>query len=533
MEMINHSDLGPLREMLEEIAQCGSSEQILERVNRFVRRERPHTVCTCLWFGEGETPQDLAFFRHLGNAPISPSKWPHATGCFDAVPLDEPLIGAVFRDNAPAWAQVSRGWTPPDWAAQQGIVAYAARPIHHGGRPIGVIANYLRLEVAPASIDEALFLLGVVGNTVGAALKHEQAMATIEAIRQQLQRENAYLREEVSSARGFGEILGSSVAITELQENVRLVADTEAPVLITGETGSGKELVARAIHQSSTRSARPLVVVNCAAVAKELFESEFFGHARGAFSGAHHDRAGRFAVADGGTLFLDEVAEIPLDLQSKLLRVLQTGTYERVGDDRTRTADVRIIAACNRDLQQAVASGGFRKDLYYRLNVFPVQVPPLRDRHQDIPLLAQSFLQDAAQRCNIPTPQFDATQLALLCSYDWPGNVRELKNLMERVAIISRGKAPDLRAMLGLEDPVELAQHALPPKTEMQSAETAGPEELIREDQWREMDRQRLSKALERCDWRVQGSGGAAELLGISPSTLRSRINALGIQRPE
>ena len=226
-------------------------------------------------------------------------------------------------------------------------------------------------------------------------------------------------------------------------KQIDLVAPTEASALILGESGTGKELVAREIHQRSRRKDKPLVRVNCASIPKDLFESEFFGHTRGAFTGAIKDRAGRFEAAEGGTIFLDEIGEVPLDLQSKLLRVLQEKCYERVGEDRTRQADVRVIAATNRDLEQAVAAGRFREDLYYRLNVFPIQVPPLRERMEDVPLLAKHFIESSVKELGCPKPRLTRAAIAKLQNYHWPGNIRELRNVIERAIIISRGGALD------------------------------------------------------------------------------------------
>ncbi|MCH7476399.1 MAG: sigma 54-interacting transcriptional regulator, partial [Gemmatimonadetes bacterium] len=262
-----------------------------------------------------------------------------------------------------------------------------------------------------------------------------RALAEVETLKDRLQAENLYLQEEIKTHHNFAEIVGRSIAIQNVLEAVETVAPTEANVVITGETGTGKELVARAVHALSPRKDKPLIKVNCASIPRELFESEFFGHVRGAFTGAIRDRVGRFQLADGGTLFLDEVGEIPLEMQSKLLRVIQDGEYERVGDGKTRTVDVRIITATNRDLKQEVEAGRFRQDLYYRFNVFPIEVAPLRHRREDIPLLATRYVEQAARKLNRPMPHFTTAEVRRLQEYDWPGNVRELQNVIERALI--------------------------------------------------------------------------------------------------
>ncbi|MEE3098275.1 MAG: sigma 54-interacting transcriptional regulator, partial [Pseudomonadota bacterium] len=268
-----------------------------------------------------------------------------------------------------------------------------------------------------------------------------EALAENDRLKQRLEMENEYLLEEIREHRNHHEIIGASRPIAEVLRQVDLVAPTGANVLITGESGTGKELVAQAIHMDSPRAARPMIRVNCAAIPRELFESEFFGHARGAFTGALRDRVGRFELADGGTLFLDEVGEIPLELQGKLLRVLQDQRFERVGEDRTRATDVRIIAATNRDLAAEVARGRFREDLFFRLDVFPIALPPLRDRREDVPLLAEHFLTRCCRRLNLAKPALTRAHVAELSAYDWPGNARELENVVERAAILSqRGK---------------------------------------------------------------------------------------------
>jgi transcriptional regulator with GAF, ATPase, and Fis domain len=291
--------------------------------------------------------------------------------------------------------------------------------------------------------------------------------------------------------------------------------------LILGETGTGKELIASAIHHRSRRRDKPLVRVNCTSILKELFESEFFGHAKGAFTGAIRDRAGRFEVAAGGTLLLDEVGEIPLELQSKLLRVLQEKSYERVGEEKTRCTDVRILAATNRDLEKEIAAGRFREDLYYRINVFPVKVAPLRERAEDIAILAAHFVQLSAKELGLPKPRLTRAGIENLLNYDWPGNIRELRNVVERAVILARGGA------LEFDLPGNESKPASFERIEINRPES----EIVTEPEMRRRERENIFAVLEKTGWKIKGAGGAAELLGVNPSTLTYRIAKLGLKR--
>ena len=333
--------------------------------------------------------------------------------------------------------------------------------------------------------------------------------------------------QEVKKAFTFGEIIGQSPALCLVLEQIERVAPTDATVLILGESGTGKELVASAIHERSTRCHRPLVRVNCASVPADLFESEFFGHVKGAFTGALRDRVGRFQHADGGTLLLDEVGEIPLPQQGKLLRVLQEGQFERVGEDRTRTVNVRIVAATNRNLACEVEAGRFRQDLYYRLGVFPVEVPPLRARKEDLAILATHFLQLFCARLNRCDANLTADDLARLNRYDWPGNVRELQHVLERAVILSQG--PCLRLDQALTQGATQSSYS-----PTQSRETQGEApnlNVVRHADLKRRERENIIAALEQASWKVYGPGGAAELLGLKPTTLASRLKSLGISR--
>jgi len=349
------------------------------------------------------------------------------------------------------------------------------------------------------------------------------ALAENARLQKELERERDYLREEVNVAMNFGRIIGKSASLRQMLMQIEAVANTPANVLILGESGVGKELVARDIHGRSDRADSALVKVNCASVPKELFESEFFGHVKGAFTGAHRDRIGRFQLADGGTIFLDEVGEIPLELQGKLLRVLQESEFEKVGDDRTRSVDVRVIAATNRNLEKLVMDGEFREDLFYRLSVFPIEVPPLRDRRGDLVPLAQHFLEQTAAEFGRDPYRLTRAQAEAIEAYDWPGNVRELKNVIERAVILSKGNV--LRLDLSL--PQGRVDSTMP-----SAAPHAEPQGVLTEKQMRELQKQNLLAALKQTDWRVSGKQGAAALLGVKPTTLADRIKSFGIRRP-
>jgi DNA-binding NtrC family response regulator len=333
-------------------------------------------------------------------------------------------------------------------------------------------------------------------------------------------RSEANLRKESD----FSEIVGVSPALRHALRQVAMVAASNATVLILGETGTGKELIARAIHQHSLRRDKPLVRVNCSSIPKELFESEFFGHVKGAFTSAVRDRIGRFEAAEGGTLFLDEVGEIPVELQSKLLRVLQEKSYERVGDGRSRTADVRIVAATNRDLKKEVAAGRFREDLYYRLNVFPINVAPLRDRKEDIPGLASHFIDTVVKELDCPRPRLTRAGVETLLNYDWPGNIRELSNVIQRAAIFAQGGALQFDLPVG-KPPAQLTS----PKPATGDDSNSG---YLTEAEIRRRERENISVVLQKTGWRIKGIGGAAELLGMSPTTLFARIEKMGFRRP-
>jgi transcriptional regulator with GAF, ATPase, and Fis domain len=328
---------------------------------------------------------------------------------------------------------------------------------------------------------------------------------------------------ELETKNNSSDIVGESRALRATLNSIQAVAPTDSTVLILGETGTGKELIAKEIHKRSRRADKPLVRVNCASIPKELYESEFFGHVKGAFTGALKDRVGRFEAANGGTLFLDEVGEIPLDLQSKLLRVLQEKQYERVGDEKTRAVDVRIIVASNRDLKAEVAAGRFREDLYYRLNVFPAEVAPLRERTEDIPLLARHFVELVAKEMNCPKARLTPAGLAMLQNYHWPGNIRELRNVIERAMILAQGAA------LEFDLPIAIAS----PPSDIDQGASESAAEFLTEPELQRRERDNLLIVLEKTGWKIKGPNGAAELLGVKPTTLLSRIKTMGLRRKE
>jgi len=333
-----------------------------------------------------------------------------------------------------------------------------------------------------------------------------------------VQRENRFLRDEV--AKGWGEFIGRSPKMRQLYELIQQVAPARSSVLIVGETGTGKELVARAIHQASGRGGL-FVPINCAAIPAELLESELFGHQKGAFTGAHRDRMGKFELANGGTLFLDEITEMPLALQAKLLRVLQEGNVERLGAQRAVKVDLRIVAATNRDPQQAVAEGAMRQDLFFRLNVVRVDVPPLRERREDIPSLAGHFLQKYSGELGRPAPELSEATMQSLLAYPWPGNVRELENLMERAAVLCRGKTIEPQLL-----PQDITHAAAPPAPAVSAGGIAEFDSLTLVGHVESLEKQLISAALERC---ADNKSAASRLLGVSERTLWYKIKKYGL----
>ena len=409
------------------------------------------------------------------------------------------------------------GYIP--WLKREQIRGFNGVPIVYKGEVLGAIAVFTRLNVPEgAEVWGRIFADHVAGT-----IANMRAFEEIQRLKAQLEQQTAYLQEEVVEAKAFGDLVGQSAALRQIVSQIDLVAPTEASVLILGETGTGKELVAHEIHRRSRRKDKPLIRVNCASIPKELYESEFFGHAKGAFTGAIKDRAGRFEAAEGGTLFLDEIGEVPLDLQGKLLRALQDKCYERVGEDRTRHSDARIIAATNRDLKKEAAEGRFREDLYYRLNVFPIQVAPLRDRKEDIPQLAKHFVELSTKELCSAKPRLTRAGIIRLQSYDWPGNIRELRNVIERAVILARGGALEFDLPVG---------DAPPPRPDKSREDEDAKREFLTEVEMEQRERENLMVVLEKTGWKIKGADGAAELLGVKPTTLLSRIKTMGLRRP-
>jgi transcriptional regulator with GAF, ATPase, and Fis domain len=448
--------------------------------------------------------------------------WSQVDGHFRRFPLGVHMVGRIAKLEESGCTQNRFEDSPwlmrRQWVRRENIRGFCGQPLIYQGEVLGVLAVFLRASPH----REWVVWLRMLADHAAIAISNARAFGEIEDLKVRLELENAYLREEINQVEVFGDIVGQSDALKVVLRQIDLVAPTDASVMIQGESGTGKELVAREIYKRSRRCKQPLIKVNCASVPRELYESEFFGHIKGAFTGAVRDRAGRFEAANQGTLFLDEVAEIPLELQSKLLRVLQEGTYERVGEDITRRADVRIIASTNRDLEHEVAAGRFRQDLYYRLNVFPIQIAPLRLRKEDIPALAQHFLTVACKKMGKPLPRLTMGNLLRLQTYDWPGNVRELRNVIERALITSGSESLQFDLSLINANSESLRQETV--------AETSGGEpEILTEEQLKKIQKDNLRAALRKCEGKIYGTGGAAELLGLKPTTLCARIKKLGL----
>ncbi|MGE3513222.1 MAG: sigma 54-interacting transcriptional regulator [Vicinamibacterales bacterium] len=505
-----------LRTMTEGIAACASVA--LARIWLMV----PNELCAiCRKRSETREPgKALHLVASAGTSRDSGADMRRLDGSFHRFALGERKIGQVAASGEPLLLtdlESHHDWAAdPAWIGREGIRTVAAQPLTFHGESLGVLALFDRTALDRRSLE----WLRIFADYAAVSIANARAFEEIDVLRARLEEENLYLREEVSAALGMRDFVGESAALQKVLRQVQLVAPTDASVLISGESGTGKELVARAIHDASPRKSRALIKVNCSAVPDTLFESEFFGHVKGAFTGALLDRPGRFELADRGTLFLDEIGEVPLAMQSKLLRVLQERELERVGDTRTRRVDVRVIAATNRDLKREVEAGRFRQDLFYRLSVFPVEIPPLRERRDDIPRLVQHFIRQTAARLNRPVPRVRPFDLSALATHDWPGNVRELQNFVERALIVWQGGP--------LQFPIETlpTRDALPPSV---AAPTSLSAPVTRADLKR-LERESILRALEQTHWKVAGPGGAAELLGIRPTTLASRISALGLR---
>lgn len=532
-----------LKDRLLELAQVTHVDELLKRVVTLLA-ERPHVALARVWLtDQGDICGSChmhtwchnsgACLHLVASAGLPRGQdapdWSRTDGEYERIPLGAGKIGRVgstgqaivVRDlvDDPSWL------VRYQWAARQKIRGFNAQPIKFKSEILGVIAIFTSIPTP----DEGPAWMRIFADNIAVAIANDRAFEEIERLRAHLELENSYLREEVREAKALGDIIGHAESVRQLLRQIDMVAPTDATVLILGESGTGKELVAHEVHKRSRRSGQPLIRVNCASVPRDLYESEFFGHARGSFTGAIKDRAGRFEAADGGTLLLDEVGEIPFELQSKFLRVLQERQYERVGEERTRRADVRIIAATNRDLKKEVEEGRFRQDLYYRLNVFPFHVPPLRDRREDIPLLAAHFLEQAAHRLNLPLPKLSEAHARQLQGYDWPGNVRELQNIAERALILAQ-HGP---LHFDLPAPEIQLRPSVPSRNGDTNGGSTGPEpSILTELEFRVIERQNILAALGKAAWKIHGEGGAAQLLALKPTTLISRIKKLGLKRP-
>ena len=541
---MTHSTLCPtdverFKRLLLDMAQERSIDNLLKRIVHQLAGQ-PAVALARIWL---IAPADLCATCHMRNecpdqtsclhlvasagvSDASDQEWTNLDGFFRRFPIGVRKVGTIAATGKPIEVPdtaVETQWiAKPDWAAAEGIRGFGGQPLIHQGKVLGVLALFSRDCLG----EENLTWMRMIANHAAAAIANARAFEQIEELKHQLELERDYLRDEVLEAHAFGDILGQSPSLKTVLQQIELVAPTEANVLILGESGTGKELVAREIHRRSLRHEHPMVKVNCASIPRDLYESEFFGHVRGAFTGAVTDRTGRFELAAGGTLFLDEVGEIPLPLQSKLLRVLQEGEFEPVGDNRTRHVNVRILAATNRDLKQEVQAKRFREDLYYRLNVFPIEIAPLRQRKEDIALLASRFVELSAENLNRPRPRLNQANLLQLQRYDWPGNIRELQNVVERAVITANSGR--LSFDLPTEENHGISADRVLPQEPMQPA----PIKIATYDELHRMERDNILAALKQTEWKVSGRGGAAELLGIKPTTLASRIKKMDISRP-
>ncbi len=524
-------------EALQDLAVRISGERSVDVVLQSIVRglaQQPSVALARVWVtGPGDVcgsclmraacPDQTACLHLSASAgtSLTGEQWSRIDGTFRRVPFGNSSmefcpspVRAIATDRTGQLLHVSAcsQWAHPEWIQQETIESFAGHPLVFRGDTMGVLGVFRR-----ALINEQEFgWLRMFANQAAAAVANARAFSELDRLRQQLESHNAYLKEEIDSALSFGRIVGRSRSLRHVLQQVDDVASSDATVLITGESGTGKELLAREIHERSRRSQRPFVRVNCSAIPREMFESEFFGHVRGAFTGAVRDRPGRFQIANGGAIFLDEIGDLPLELQPKLLRVLQEGEYERVGEDVTRKVDVRVIAATNQSLAEEVRARRFREDLFYRLNVFPLALPPLRARTDDIPLLATHAIAEVSKRLRIQPPTLTQADAARLQQYDWPGNIRELENVIQRAVILSKGVR--LRLDIALADLTATAA----PAPDM-------PDVILTDRECRARERTNLMKALQRTDGRIYGAGGAAELLGINPTTLASRLRALKI----
>lgn len=483
--------------------------------------KRPGQGCdTCLMNQEcQERSTCLHLVSSAGKSIHNKNKYTSTNGAFRRFPLGVRKVGKIASSGKAIEASHIKGnanWmADPEWFKAENIKAFSGQPLLFKGQILGVLALFSR---SPFNKDD-LTWLKTIANHAASAIANAEAWQEIQTLKELLVRENQGLKIEVKESSHLDTMIGHSSAFNMVREQIELVAKTDTSVLISGESGTGKELIAREIHKQSRRGHLALIKVNCAAIPKELFESEFFGHTKGSFTGAIRDRLGRFELAHGGTLFLDEVGEIPLELQSKLLRVIQEGELEKVGDDKTKQVDVRIICATNKNLLEACEENKFRKDLYYRLNVFPINVPPLRDRTEDILNLAQHFLEKLSRKLGKSNIHFSQENLKELTQYSWPGNIRELQHIIERALITVKDKQ--------LKLDIKIDKRALHKKS--MQLDTNG-KSIMTYPELRALEIENITQALQNSNNKIYGKGGAAERLQIKPTTLCSKIKSLNIR---
>ncbi len=530
-----------IKNLLLDMAQERSIHLLLDMiVTRMTKR--PHVALTGIWlFKEGQdcdacnlrercSNQDRCL--HLAAIEIKKTRAKTETLKYLKTrlaycPLQESKVGSV-ASSGKSGIRLTDVHDDSDWniirswCEQEKSLYFAGQPLVYKDQVLGVIGLFSRTNQVP----EGHIWLRMIANHFAIAVANARAFAEIESLKKQVEKENEILRDELRDYKNYTGMIGQGRALNNTLQQIELVAPTDTGVLILGESGTGKELAAREIHAKSPRAKAPLVMVNCASIPKDLYESEFFGHVKGAFTGAVRDRAGRFETANGGTLLLDEIGEIPLDMQAKLLRVLQEGLYERIGEDTTRKTDVRIIASTNKNLKQEVDKKRFRQDLYYRLNVFPIEIAPLRDRKEDISLLASHFTEVFTRKLNKPRLKITKKTVQELQNYDWPGNIRELQNIIERAVILSTTH----KLMLSMPWKEQRTKN----REEITSPEESDEKiDIISDSEMKDRQRQNILTALRKSNGRIYGRQGAAELLALKPTTLSYRIKKLGIKKKE
>jgi formate hydrogenlyase transcriptional activator len=497
-----------------------TEEALLRSISEAVRPSIPFDRCAIiLYTPETDTLRFLAVEGALGSDYFQPGL---------EVGREETSAGWVFDHQQPLRRNLEE---EPQFANERRLWAEGLRslcivPLILRGKSIGTLSVVSREKDRYS--EEAAQFLQEVATQVALAIENMKFYEEIATLKARLEKENIYLREEIRAEHNFEEIVGNSPALLTVLRTVEQVAPTDSTVLINGQTGTGKELIARAIHNRSARKGRALVSVNCSAISAGLVESELFGHLKGAFTGAIERRIGRFELANGGTIFLDEIGELPLETQVKLLRVLQEQEFEPVGSSRTQRVDVRVIAATNRNLREMVEAGRFRSDLFYRLNVLPLQLPPLRERRSDIPMLVALFVARFAKRFGKTVEGVSQETMARLMSYPWPGNIRELQNVIERAVVLSAG--PTLRLDKDLVPVVATAGSRAAAETLAQEAQPAAPASSALAT-LEEVERNHILAALQQADGVVNGPKGAARILNLHPNTLRHRMSKLGIKR--